>query len=228
MIQRPKTLEALLEALRKLPSVGPKMSERMAFFLLRQTAQEFGAFLSVIETAYEQVRPCPDCGYWDEISPCRICQDPARDRSSICVIETSQDLIAMSRVKDYNGLYHVLGGALSPLEGVGPQDLEIQSFLRRLESGTVKEIVLALNADMEGETTCAFIAEQVAALLNRLGWPQDFICVTRLAQGLPSGGELEYMDEMTLRRAFSGRQSLAVSKKELEPSLSISETIHSN
>ena len=210
MISRPELLEKLLSMLRTLPSVGPKMSERMAFHLLRSSDEDVRILTETIREAHEKVRPCGNCGYWDDADPCRICRDPSRDPGLLCVVETPQDLIAMSRIRDFRGMYHVLGGALSPLEGVGPQDLRIEPLLRRLEGGQIREVVLAINPDIEGETTAQYLAKQIETLSLRLqsdsGHPG--IKVTRLAQGLPAGGELEYMDEMTLTRAFEGRRDL--------------------
>lgn len=211
MISRPESLEKLLAILRSLPSVGPKMSERIAFYLLRLPEEEIKNFIEVIQESCQKIKPCSICGYWDDVSPCRICSDSSRDNSVLCVVENSQDLIAMSRVRNYNGLYHVLGGALSPLEGIGPQDLHIETLLKRLESGTIREVVLGLNADIEGETTAQFLAKQIYALRQKSGDNGNghaMIKITRLAQGLPVGGELEYMDEMTLMRAFDGRKDI--------------------
>src|SRR3989338_7469673 len=150
MIARPPSLEKLLEILRSLPSVGPKMSERIAFHILRMPEEKIREFTETLEQTHEEVRPCPTCGHWDDSSPCRICRDPDRDKTVLCVVENSQDVQAVGRVKDFRGIYHVLGGALSPLEGIGPQDLQIVSLLKRLEGGSIHEVILALNSDMEG------------------------------------------------------------------------------
>ncbi|MBI2915924.1 MAG: recombination protein RecR [Elusimicrobia bacterium] len=213
MIRRPETLEKLLEIFRSFPAVGPKMSERIAFYLLRSGEDKIKEVLKTIEEAYYKVRPCSICGYWDDISPCRICQDSDRDQSLLCVVESPQDLVAMSRVKNFRGLYHVLGGALSPLEGVGPKDLRIDLLLKRLEEGHFREVLLALNPDIEGETTVQYLVQQIQFISKKLreqgsNGNRSEIKVTRLAQGLPAGGELEYMDETTLLRAFDGRKSL--------------------
>ena len=213
MIPRPEPLEKLLAILRTLPSVGPKMSERIAYHLLKEPDRDIQNLVEAIRETYEKVKPCPVCGYWDDQSPCRICSDSSRDPGVICVVETPQDLVAMSRVRDFRGLYHVLGGALSPLEGVGPQDLRIEPLMRRLETGQVREVVLALNPDIDGETTCQYLAKQIQAFSRNVSGlaPEEGrepVKVTRLAQGLPAGGELEYMDEMTLLRAYSGRRDL--------------------
>ena len=207
IIARPELFEKLLKHLRSLPSVGPKMSERIAFYLLRLPQSEMDNFLNTLQQTYEQVRPCAICGYWDDQAPCRICQDPERDQSVLCVIENSQDLIAVNRVRNFNWVYHVLGGALSPLDGVGPQDLRIEPLFRRLRAGRVQEVILALNPDIEGETTAQYLTRQIQSLYDDFA-DRDNIRITRLAQGMPAGGELEYLDEMTLMRAFEGRREV--------------------
>ncbi len=208
MIARPPSLEKLLEILRTLPSVGPKMSERMAYHILRMSEDQIHAFIETLEQTHKEVRPCPICGHWDDRSPCRVCRDESRDKTVLCVVENSQDVQAVSRIKGYNGIYHVLGGALSPLEGVGPQDLQIEALLKRLAEEPIQEVILALNSDMEGETTAQYLAKQIQTLSKKFlgnGRPNE-IKITRPAQGLPAGGELEYMDEMTLTHAFQGRR----------------------
>lgn len=205
MIPRPELLEKLLAILRSLPSVGPKMSERIAFHILKMSQEQIDDFVQTLENTYKEVRPCTICGYWDDRTPCRICQDTLRDASTLCVVENSQDLVSLSRLRNFNWSFHVLGGALSPLDGVGPQDLRIRSLLKRLEDGTVHEVILALNPDMEGETTSQYLAKQIQTLTKK----KSIIKVTRLAQGMPVGGELEYMDEMTLVRAFEGRRDFS-------------------
>jgi recombination protein RecR len=211
MVSRPESLENLLNILRTLPSVGPKMSERIAFYILKAPEEEVRQLVETIQETYQKVRPCPICGYWDDTTPCRICQDLSRDPATVCVVESPQDLIAMSRIRGFRGLYHVLGGALSPLDGVGPQDLRIDALMKRLEEQVVREVILALNPDIEGETTSQYLAKQISILSQKLEnhtTQPRVIKVTRLAQGLPAGGELEYMDEMTLMRAFDGRNTL--------------------
>ena len=206
-MKRPESFEKLVAILRTLPSVGPKMSERMAFRILRMPEEEMKEFIQVLQEAHRQMRPCQICGHWDDSSPCRICRDPGRDRTVLCVVENSQDVQAVSRIKDFKGIYHVLGGALSPLEGIGPQDLQIASLIKRLEEEPISEVILALNSDIEGETTAQYLANLIEALSAKIrgnGRAQG-IKITRPAQGLPAGGELEYMDELTLSRAFGGR-----------------------
>ncbi len=198
-MKRPASFEKLLLILRKLPSVGPKMSERMAFRILRMSEDEIRDFITTVVEAHKEVRPCVICGHWDDTSPCRVCSDPSRDKTVLCVVENSQDVQAVGRVRDFNGIYHVLGGVLSPLEGIGPQDIQIASLMKRLEGEPIVEVILALNSDMEGETTAQYLAKRIITL------PKT-IRITRPAQGLPAGGELEYMDELTLTRAFVGRR----------------------
>ena len=210
MISRPPSFEKLLNFLRSLPSVGPKMSERMAFHILKMPQNEMEEFLRTIEQTYREVRPCPVCGHWDDSSPCAICRDSDRDKSVLCVVENSQDILAISRVKNFNGVYHVLGGSLSPLEGIGPQDIQIRSLMERIEVEPIREVILALNSDIEGETTAQYLARQIQALSRkvRTNGRKNGIKITRPAQGLPAGGELEYMDEMTLTHAFEGRKDI--------------------
>lgn len=216
MLARPNPLEKLLSILRTLPSVGPKMSERIAFYLLKMSEPQINELVKAIQETCRQVHPCSVCGYLDDRSPCRICSDLSRDQSLLCVIENSQDLVAMSRIKNFNGVYHVLGGALSPLDGIGPQDLRIDALMQRLAQATVREVILALNPDMEGETTADYLIKQIQQCSEKLRQNEpnrkEFkIKVTRLAQGLPAGSELEYADELTLLRAFEGRKELSTS-----------------
>jgi len=208
VIQRPPALEKLLEILRSLPNVGPKMSERIAFHILRMPEDKIRDFIDILEASHAEVRPCPICGHWDDSSPCRVCQDPSRDKTVLCVVENSQDVQAVSRIKNFKGIYHVLGGTLSPLEGIGPDDLQITSLLKRLETEPIQEVILATNSDMEGESTAQYISKQILSVSAKIrgnGRPEG-IKITRPAQGLPSGGELEYMDELTLTHAFDGRR----------------------
>lgn len=207
-MKRPESFEKLVAILRTLPAVGPKMSERMAFRILRMPEEEMKEFIQVLQEAHRQMRPCKICGHWDDSSPCRVCRDSDRDRTVLCVVENSQDVQAVSRIKDFRGIYHVLGGVLSPLEGIGPQDLQISSLMKRLEEEPITEVILALNSDIEGETTAQYLANLIEALSAKIrgdGRAQG-LKITRPAQGLPAGGELEYMDELTLSRAFGGRR----------------------
>ena len=192
-------IQDLIDSFAKLPGIGPKGAQRIAFHLLgvdRQSAQDLA---DAIITVKEKVRFCEICGNVCETSPCPICQDPRRDRSVICLVEESKDVMSIERTGEYRGLYHVLGGAIDPMSNVGPGDLRIPELLQRLKSGEVKEIILALDPNIEGEATTTYLAR----LLDPLE-----ITVTRLASGLPVGSDLEYADEITLGRAISGRRAV--------------------
>lgn len=192
-------VQDLIDSFAKLPGIGPKGAQRIAFHLLgvdRQSAQDLA---DAILTVKEKVRFCEICGNVCETSPCPICQDPRRDRSVICLVEEPKDVMSIERTGEYRGLYHVLGGAIDPMSNVGPGDLRIPELLQRLKSGEVKEIILALDPNIEGEATTTYLAR----LLDPLE-----IKVTRLASGLPVGSDLEYADEITLGRAISGRRAV--------------------
>ena len=192
-------IQDLIDSFAKLPGIGPKGAQRIAFHLLgvnRQSAQDLA---DAIITVKEKVRFCEICGNVCETSPCPICQDPRRDRSVICLVEEPKDVMSIERTGEYRGLYHVLGGAIDPMSNVGPGDLRIPELLQRLKSGEVKEIILALDPNIEGEATTTYLAR----LLDPLE-----ITVTRLASGLPVGSDLEYADEITLGRAISGRRAV--------------------
>ncbi|MGB9887493.1 MAG: recombination mediator RecR [Moorellales bacterium] len=192
-------LARLIEALHRLPGIGPKSAQRLAFYLLGCPEEEALALARAITEARSKVKPCSVCAHLTDVDPCRFCRDPARDRSLICVVEQPRDVVAIERTGEYKGLYHVLHGALSPLEGIGPDELRIAQLVARLQGGEVKEVILATNPNPEGEATALYIAR----LCRPLG-----VRVTRLAHGLPVGGDLEYADELTLGRALSGRQEL--------------------
>ena len=192
-------IQDLIDSFAKLPGIGPKGAQRIAFHLLgvdRQSAQDLA---DAIITVKEKVRFCEICGNVCETSPCPICQDPRRDRSVICLVEEPKDVMSIERTGEYRGLYHVLGGAIDPMSNVGPGDLRIPELLQRLKSGEIKEIILALDPNIEGEATTTYLAR----LLDPLE-----ITVTRLASGLPVGSDLEYADEITLGRAISGRRAV--------------------
>ncbi|WP_297316342.1 recombination mediator RecR [uncultured Bifidobacterium sp.] len=192
-------IQDLIDSFSKLPGIGPKGAQRIAFYLLgadRQSAQDLA---DAIVTVKEKVRFCEICGNVCETSPCPICQDPRRDRSMICLVEEPKDVMSIERTGEYHGLYHVLGGAIDPMSNVGPGDLRIPELLKRLKTDEVKEIILALDPNIEGEATTTYLAR----LLDPLE-----IKVTRLASGLPVGSDLEYADEITLGRAISGRRDV--------------------
>ncbi|ASE11361.1 recombination protein RecR [Kocuria rhizophila] len=189
-------VQDLIDELGRLPGVGPKSAQRIAFHLLDADKDEVQQLVDAISTVKTSVSFCVICGNVTEQEECAICRDARRDRSVICVVEESKDVMAIERTRSYRGLYHVLGGAISPLQGVGPDQLRIRELMTRLSDETVQEIVLATDPNLEGEATATYLSR----LLKTLG-----IRVTRLASGLPVGGDLEYADEVTLGRAFEGR-----------------------
>ncbi len=191
-------VENLVAQLTRLPGVGTRTAQRLAFHILQRPKPEALALAQAIQEVKERVRFCRECGNLTEEELCGICLDARRDHGLICVVEQPVDLISLERTHEYRGLYHVLGGALSPLDGVEPEDLRIDELLRRVERNGVQEVVLATNPNMTGEATAAFLADR---LRNR-------VRVTRLASGLPVGGDLEYADEVTLGRALAGRREM--------------------
>jgi recombination protein RecR len=188
-------VENLVTQLTRLPGIGTRTAQRLAFHLLRAPKDEAGALAGAIADVKERVRFCRECGNLTEAEVCGICVDERRDRSVICVVEQPVDLFSLERTHEYRGLYHVLGGALSPIDGVEPGDLRIDELVQRVERNGVVEVVLATNPNMTGEATAAFLADKLRGRVR----------VTRLASGLPVGGDLEYADEVTLGRALSGR-----------------------
>jgi recombination protein RecR len=192
-------LARLIDEFHKLPGIGPKSAQRLAYYLLRMPAAEAHALAAAILEVKERVTLCSACQNVTESDPCRVCSDERRDRTTICVVEEPLDILAVERAGAYRGLYHVLHGAISPMDGVGPEDLKVAELLRRLRSGEVKEVILATNPNLEGEATAMYLTR----LIKPLG-PK----VTRLARGLPVGGDLEYADDVTLARALEGRQEV--------------------
>jgi recombination protein RecR len=191
-------VENLVAQLTKLPGVGRRTAQRLAFHLLSARAEEALELARAIEDVKTRVRFCRECGNLTEDELCEICADPRRDRSLICVVEQPVDVVSVERTHEYRGLYHVLGGALSPLDGVEPSDLRIDGLLERVERDGVEEVVLATNPTMTGEATAAYLADRLRGKVR----------VTRLASGLPVGGDLEYADEVTLGRALAGRREI--------------------
>ena len=191
-------VENLVVQLTKLPGIGRRTAQRLAFHLLSVRPEEALELSRAIEEVKERVRFCRECGNLTEEDLCEVCSDARRDRSVICVVEQPVDVVSLERTHEYRGLYHVLGGALSPLDGVEPSDLRIGGLLSRIERGGVEEVVLATNPTMTGEATAAYIADRL----------RDKLRVTRLASGLPVGGDLEYADEVTLGRALAGRRDM--------------------
>ena len=192
-------LADLIDELGRLPGIGPKSAQRIAFYLLSSDATDVRRLADALIEVKERVVFCRICGNVSESDECRICRDPRRDTSLICVVEESKDVIAIERTREFRGRYHVLGGAISPIEGVGPDDLRIRELMTRLADGTVTEVILATDPNLEGEATATYLAR----LLSPLG-----LAVSRLASGLPVGGDLEYADEVTLGRAFEGRRRI--------------------
>jgi recombination protein RecR len=190
-------LQRLIDLLAKLPGLGPRSAKRAALHLLRKREPLMRPLAFALADAADRVKACGVCGNWDSIDPCAICADPARNRSVLCVVQDVGDLWALERAGAHRGLYHVLGGLLSPLDGVGPGDLRIGALVARAQSDAVKEIVIALPSTVDGQTTAHYVAEQVK---------RDALAVTRLSQGVPVGGELDYLDEGTLAAAMKARR----------------------
>ena len=194
-----RPLARLLEALERLPGVGPRSAERMAFYLLRSSREEAKQLAHAIVDVKEQLQFCQVCFNLSEASQCRICQDPARDASLLCVVEEPKDVLAIEKTGAYRGLYHVLLGAIAPLDGIGPERLKVDELMRRLSDSAVQEVIIATDADKEGETTAAYLSK----LIRQTG-----IKLTRIASGIPVGSHLEYADQATLARALEGRRDV--------------------
>jgi recombination protein RecR len=194
----PSSVERLIEELGKLPGVGPRTAERLAFHLLKNEPARAVALGAAVESLHAGVRSCRTCHNFAEADECAVCAAPARQRHTIAVVEEPFDVVAIEKTGLYQGLYHVLGGVISPIDGIGPDQLEITSLIRRIEGGGVEELILATNPSLEGESTAMYIRQQLE------GSP---VTLTRLARGLPVGGDLEYADQITLGRALQGRQS---------------------
>jgi recombination protein RecR len=190
-------VQELIDELSRLPGVGPKSAQRIAFYLLQTDDDQAIKLSNVLREVKERVRFCDVCGNVSEEDRCNICRDARRNQTMICVVEESKDVQAIERTREYRGLYHVLGGAISPIEGIGPDQLRIKELLTRLSNAQIVEVIIATDPNMEGEATATYIARMLAPL---------GINVTRLASGLPVGGDLEYADEVTLGRAFAGRR----------------------
>src|SRR5205809_6601227 len=191
-------VENLVAQLTRLPGIGTRTANRLAFHLLRVSKDEARALAAAIEDVKERVRFCSECGNLTEEEQCRICRDERRDRALVCVVEQPADLVSLERTHEYRGLYHVLGGSLSPIDGVEPEHLRIDELLGRVERNGIEEVVVATNPNMTGEATAAYLADRLRGRVR----------VTRLASGLPVGGDLEYADEVTLGRALSGRREM--------------------
>lgn len=192
-------VQDLIDELGRLPGVGPKSAQRIAFHLLQADPHDVQRLASTLSEVKDKVAFCETCGNVAEGSQCRICADPRRDETAICVVEEPKDVIAIERTREFRGRYHVLGGAISPMDGVGPDDLRFTELMARLSDGTVTEVIIATDPNLEGEATASYTARLLA--------PFE-LSVSRLASGLPVGGDLEYADEVTLGRAFEGRKAL--------------------
>jgi recombination protein RecR len=192
-------LARLIDEFHKLPGIGPKSAQRLAYYLLRMPPAEAQALAAAILEVKERVTLCSICQNVTEVDPCRVCSDDGRDRATICVVEEPLDILALERSGSYRGLYHVLHGAISPMDGIGPEDLKVGELLNRLRGDSVSEIILATNPNLEGEATSMYLTRLLKPLVVK---------VTRLARGLPVGGDLEYADDVTLARALEGRQEM--------------------
>jgi len=192
-------VQELIDELGRLPGIGPKSAQRIAFHILQTESFDVTRLAEVLAEVRDKVRFCEICGNVTEQPTCTICRDPRRSHATICVVEEAKDVVAIERTREFRGLYHVLGGAISPIDGVGPDDLSIRQLLGRLNDGTVTEVIIATNPNLEGEATATY-------LTRLLVYPN--LRVSRLASGLPVGGDLEYADEVTLGRAFEGRRTV--------------------
>jgi len=196
----PEPIAKLIDSFSRLPGIGPKTAARLAFHVLRMKEDDVIDFAKALVSVKRNLHYCSVCCNITDIDPCRICSDKSRDASVICVVQESRDLVAMERTKEFNGQYHVLQGAISPMEGIGPDEIRIADLLKRLSDETVQEMILATNPNIEGEATAMYISR----LVKPFG-----IKVTRIAHGLPVGGDLEYADEVTLSKALEGRRELS-------------------
>ncbi|EJQ36431.1 recombination protein RecR [Bacillus mycoides] len=195
----PEPISKLIDSFMKLPGIGPKTAVRLAFFVLDMKEDDVLGFAKALVNAKRDLAYCSICGHITDRDPCYICDDSHRDQSVVCVVQEPKDVIAMEKMKEYQGVYHVLRGAISPMEGIGPEDINIPQLLKRLQDETVQEVILATNPNIEGEATAMYISR----LLKPTG-----IKVTRIAHGLPVGGDLEYADEVTLSKALEGRREI--------------------
>lgn len=194
-----KPLAQLIEELQKLPGIGPKSAQRLAYHLLKQPAADVARLAQALTDAKQQIRFCSQCSNLSAMDPCELCANPARDPGLVCVVSEPKDLVAVERTKEYRGQYHVLQGLISPMDGVGPEQLKIKELVARLQDDTVQEVILAIPPSIEGEATSLYLSR----LIKPLG-----VRVTRIAFGLPVGGDLEYADEMTLVKALEGRREI--------------------
>ena len=192
-------IQDLIDELGRLPGIGPKSAQRIAFHIIQSERVDTSRLVEVLRTVKERVKFCTECGNLSEEELCRICRDPRRDGNTICVVEESKDVIAIEKTREFRGKYHVLGGAISPIDGIGPEQLRIRELLVRLGAADVQEIIIATDPNLEGEATATYLTR----LIKPMG-----VKISRLASGLPVGGDLEYADEVTLGRAFEGRRTV--------------------
>jgi len=192
-------IQDLIDELGRLPGIGPKSAQRIAFHIIQSERVDTTRLVEVLRTVKERVKFCAECGNLSEEELCRICRDPRRENTTICVVEESKDVIAIEKTREFRGKYHVLGGAISPIDGIGPENLRIRELLTRLASTEIQEIIIATDPNLEGEATATYLTR----LIKPMG-----IKISRLASGLPVGGDLEYADEVTLGRAFEGRRTV--------------------
>ncbi len=190
-------VQELIDELGRLPGIGPKSAQRIAFHIVQTESFDVSRLAEILTDVREKVHFCTICGNVSEQDTCSICRDPRRARNLICVVEEAKDVVAIERTREFRGLYHVLGGAISPIDGIGPDNLRIRELMQRLADGTVTEVIIATDPNLEGEATATYLSRLLTTLEIR---------VTRLASGLPVGGDLEYADEVTLGRAFEGRR----------------------
>lgn len=190
-------VQELIDELGRLPGIGPKSAQRIAFHIVQTEQFDVSRLAEILSEVRQKVRFCEICGNVSEQQTCSICRDPRRDPTLICVVEEAKDVVAIERTREFRGLYHVLGGAISPIDGIGPDELRIRQLMQRLADGTVTEVIIATDPNLEGEATATYLSRLLTTLEIR---------VTRLASGLPVGGDLEYADEVTLGRAFEGRR----------------------
>ncbi len=195
----PEPMGRLITALAKMPGIGPKSAQRLAFYILQTSDSEIKELIDTLQETKEKVGYCSICFNISVEDPCEICSDEGRDKSKICVVALSQDLIAIEKTREYNGLYHILGGVISPLDGVGPENLRTKELLKRLKDD-VKEVILALNPTVEGEATVIYLTKLIKPLEKK---------ITRIAYGLPVGSDMDYADEVTLTKAFEGRREVS-------------------
>lgn len=193
-------IDELTESFSRLPGIGKKSAGRLVNYILKADSVYVKRFASQLNSIQEKIKPCSICGTWTEDDPCPICKDILRDQSIICIVEQPQDVQTIESAREYQGLFHVLGGVISPLDGIGPDQLNISSLLKRLQNKTVKEIIIATNPTVEGDTTALYLQRMLSTAFD--------IKITRLASGLPVGGDLEYADKLTLARSFRGRSEL--------------------